>query len=173
MHDLNDILLRPDLQDVIERFEAKFERRGPDECWEWQASRMPKGYGRFGTVRGISSMNLAHRVSYVLYNGKLPVIEGWHGACVLHRCDNPPCVNPAHLFVGSIKDNIHDMIDKNRQSINYPVEGKPFCNARLTVEQVISIRADPRNCCQIGRELGISSTHVGYIKKRKVWKQIP
>ena len=171
MH-INDILSRSDLQDVKKRFEAKFVRLGVDECWEWTASKLPKGYGRFGVVRGVSSMTVAHRVAYVMYVGPLPKLPGWHGACVLHRCDNPGCVNPAHLFIGTQKDNLNDMDAKHRRVVVHPQPGVAMKHAKLNVEQVRAIRDDLRNNCQIGREYGLSDTHVSYIKKRRVWKNV-
>lgn len=91
------------------RFEAKVDRSGgPDACWPWTGSRIPQGYGQFGlwprTVR-------AHRAAFVIANGPIP-----DGPWVLHRCDNPPCCNPAHLFLGSPQDNRSDCMAKGRQA---------------------------------------------------------
>ena len=88
----------------VARFEAKIDRSGG--CWLWTASRTPSGYGQFfvdGRIIG------AHRVAYTLYVG--PIEPGLH---VLHRCDVPACVNPAHLFAGSAADNLRDMTRKER-----------------------------------------------------------
>lgn len=86
-----------------ERFWAKVEK-GPD-CWEWKAFRN-KGYGKF-TYNG--RMYLAHRLSWILTNGPIP-----DGLGVLHSCDNPPCVNPDHLFLGTQLDNMRDASNKGR-----------------------------------------------------------
>lgn len=76
-------------------------------CWEWQGHRLPKGYGHF---RGLTAKNVkAHRFAYELLVGPIP-----DGLRVLHRCDNPPCVNPVHLFLGTDKDNSDDKIAKGR-----------------------------------------------------------
>lgn len=86
--------------------EAAWNERGSfDGCWEWKGFTNPKGYG---IIAG-SGQVLAHRVSYRELVGPIP-----DGLCVLHRCDNPPCYNPAHLFLGTRADNNRDMRDKGR-----------------------------------------------------------
>lgn len=83
-------------------------RTQPDGCWEWQGGRARFGHGLIHTGPG-ARLSQAHRVSWELNVGPVPP-----GACVLHRCDNPPCVNPAHLFLGTKHDNIRDMVAKGR-----------------------------------------------------------
>lgn len=82
--------------------------KGPD-CWEWSGCRHPRGYGLFSFEPG--SRQLAHRVVWQLINGMIPP-----SLCVLHRCDNPPCVRPEHLFLGTQCDNMKDMAAKGRSS---------------------------------------------------------
>jgi len=106
-----------------ERYWAKVDRRGDDECWEWVAYRNKLGYGCFG-LNG-SSM-LAHRYGYELANGQFdPAL------CVLHRCDNPPCQNPAHFFLGTRVDNNADRHSKGRSA-----HGERMGMAVLTEEAV-------------------------------------
>ena len=79
-------------------------------CWEWTGTLDQNGYGRLGVRRdGWPRNPTAHRLSYDLYRGEIP-----SGIFVLHRCDNPPCCNPSHLFLGTQADNIHDMLSKGR-----------------------------------------------------------
>lgn len=89
------------------RFWSKVQKGGPDQCWEWLASRKPSRYGQF-TLPG-NKLVRAHRMAWVLTHGE---IAG--GLCVLHRCDNPPCCNPGHLFLGTLRDNARDMLAKGR-----------------------------------------------------------
>lgn len=91
------------------RFWRKVEKRGPDECWPWKAAHLPTGYGlfHFGQDRTV----VATRVSFFLATGEDPV-----GFQVQHACDNPPCVNPAHLKKGTPWDNTLDMWDRNREA---------------------------------------------------------
>ncbi len=93
-----------------ERFWAKVEKRASSECWVWRGYRLPKGYGTIGLAGHRGSKILTHRLAYALVNGPIPEY-----ICVLHSCDNPPCVNPAHLFLGTQKVNVDDMIAKGRQ----------------------------------------------------------
>lgn len=90
----------------VERFHVKYDRKGDDDCWLWNAACQSAGYGAI-SVNGVTT--LAHRAAYQLAKGPIP-----EGMCVLHRCDVPGCVNPAHLFIGTKGDNTYDMIDKGR-----------------------------------------------------------
>lgn len=101
--------------ELADRFWAKVDRSG--ECWTWTASAHSFGYGRFGIGRRVFT---AHRVAWELVNG--PVPGGLH---VCHRCDNPPCVRPDHLFLGTAKENLRDMIAKGRGGGQYQPGHRP------------------------------------------------
>jgi hypothetical protein len=95
---------------ILDRFWRYSNEGEPDQCWEWTGkARHPFGYGVFGLGTRQAGTMQAHRFSYQLYVGPIP-----DGMCVLHKCDNPPCVNPDHLFLGTRADNNHDMIAKGR-----------------------------------------------------------
>jgi hypothetical protein len=96
----------------MDRFWSKVATAGPDDCWPWTAATTPKGYGRW-TYRegGKNCHTTAHRKAWELANGPIPA-----GFQVLHRCDNPPCCNPAHLWLGTHRDNMADKVAKGRQS---------------------------------------------------------
>lgn len=108
-----DDLIRAVLGDekFVARFWAKVDRRGADECWEWRGWRKRGGYGAFFFPVRLARRRYgsAHRLSWALAHGDAP-----GDICVLHRCDNPPCVNPAHLFLGTLADNNRDKEAKGR-----------------------------------------------------------
>ena len=94
---------------IKKRYERKVIKNGQDKCWDWSASKMNFGYGRMGV--GGNKWNTAHRISWEIHVGKIP-----KGMFVLHKCDNPPCSNPKHLFLGTQRENIQDARNKGRMS---------------------------------------------------------
>jgi hypothetical protein len=100
---------------VRDLFWSKVRKRR-NGCWEWTAFKNKSGYGSF-SFRG--GMIRTHRASWILTNGEIPKGEGFHGTCVLHKCDNPSCVNPEHLFLGTQSENIQDRNIKGRTQRNF------------------------------------------------------
>lgn len=146
-------------ESVRKRFEAKAAVK--DGCWEWQACKDGSGYGRL-LVDGRARK--AHRVAYQLYCGEVP-----SGLCVLHRCDNPACVNPKHLFLGTHLENMQDMIVKGRKRCLY---GEKHHGAKLTAAAVIAIRQDPRRGEDVAKDYGVSRSLVGQIRRKEGWRQV-
>jgi hypothetical protein len=96
---------------ALERFMNKVVFIPFHECWQWIGTTKSYKYGGF-RLNGLFIG--AHRASWILFHGAIPKGEGWHGTCVCHKCDNPLCVNPRHLFLGSNRDNALDMVRKGR-----------------------------------------------------------
>lgn len=148
-----------------ERFWSKVQKT--DECWIWTAAASPLGYGRVGTPgRKISQ---AHRVAWILTNGDIP-----DGLCVLHRCDNPRCVRPDHLFLGTVADNNADKLAKGRQITGW-CPGETNGNHELTEHQareVLRRSLTGENQTKIAVEFGISQANVSAIKLRQTWKHL-
>ena len=105
-----------ELKTLLERFEEKYVV-ADSGCWEWTGYKDDKGYGRSSTYRRYQSntLILAHRISWELYHGDIPKDDSYYGTLlVCHHCDNPGCVNPNHLFLGTQKDNMQDCKRKGR-----------------------------------------------------------
>ena len=140
-----------------QRFWQKVDRRGADECWLWTGTRV-RGYGRFRSIG-------AHRVSLELALGR----SVGEGLDVLHRCDNPPCVNPAHLFEGTHAENMRDAVAKRR----FPF-GERSPKARLTTAQVRAIKAmvGTHRQIDVAVRFGVSPAAIGSIWHGRTWRWI-
>lgn len=159
----------------IARYWAKVDVRGPDECWPWTAGTNVAGYGCFGKDR---KSILAHRISLAI-DGRDP-----SGAIARHRCDNPPCCNPAHLETGTHADNARDREERGRGnqvsgdrsgSRTKPerlARGERVNTAKLTAADIPVIRADPRSLRAIAADYGVTFAMVGFIKRRTSWAHV-
>lgn len=99
-------------ESLLQRFWSKV-KKADNGCWEWTGNKASWGYGSIYTSR--REMTRSHRLSYYIKHGPIP-----RGLWVLHRCDNPPCVNPDHLWLGTRNDNVTDMVEKRRHSHGEP-----------------------------------------------------
>lgn len=146
-----------------QRFWPKVAIAAPDECWIWQGAKCGHGYGAIRRYRERGNIQ-AHRASYEMANGPIPA--GMH---VLHRCDTPACVNPAHLFLGTHKDNMADKVAKGR---NHGAVGARNCKAKLRDDLVREIRAARGRQKEIGARFGVSQTTVWKIKHGLAWGHV-
>lgn len=158
-------------QATQQRFLSKVNVCSEDECWEWTAFLDKRGYGHFWYN---GRMIHAPRISWWLYKGEFP-----HGLFVCHVCDNPSCVNPRHLFVGTNRDNVMDCISKGRHTFQTQpetLESGRGHNKVLTEELVSQIRAT----CAAGestlyewsKRLGINERTVAAAAHGDTWKYV-
>ena len=143
-------------------FLLKVAPKNHNGCMEWLGSRNPKGYGQF-TVGRFSAR--ASRVAWIIEYGDLPVDK-----FVLHKCDNPPCVNPKHLYLGTNSDNMLDKFRRGRQGRT--AQGIEKSNAKFTEQDIINIRSDPRKQVVIAKEYKVHPTAIHAIKKGRAWKHV-
>lgn len=172
-----------------ERFWSKVDRS--EDCWIWKAARSSIGYGQF-TATNRRQVG-AHRFSYELANGPIP-----GGLCVLHRCDNPPCVNPLHLYAGTAADNMRDRTVRRRYvgSTTFPAlhpermpraqrhgsrtmpeqtaRGEQHGCHKLSSEEVVEIRmryaAGGGSYRSLAVEYGVDKSTIGYIVRGRLWR---
>ena len=129
-------------------------------CWLWTGSKGSGGYGVFSS-RNVDQR--AHRASYILF--KRPIPKGLH---VLHRCDTPACVNPAHLRVGTVRENVADREARQRRS----VAGEQIGTSKLISAEVIDIMTSPLKSGVLAKKYGISRHSVWQIRTGKRWKHL-
>lgn len=155
-----------------QRFWAKVRKTDtPDGCWIWVGARSGGGYGHLNYKGEYLD---AHRLSYEMNVGPVP-----EGKCVLHDCDNPPCIRPNHLFLGTKKDNAIDMVEKGRsrqQTMPWTIRrGEEQAQAKLTEEEVLVIRAQAEvgsSKVRLAARFGVSDGLIGKIVRREIWAHV-
>lgn len=141
---------------LYDRWAEKVEKT--DSCWLWRGAMSGGGYGQLRSGEGRGRVK-AHRLAYEFFVGPIP-----EELDVLHVCHVPACCNPRHLRLGTAKDNAADMVAADRES-------RP--SAKLTVAEVLAIRADPRLLREIAPDYGVGIECVSKIKLHKTWKKVP
>lgn len=154
---------------LIKSFEKHVIRQ--DGCWGWKGSTAKGGYGVMSCRKGIGP-DRAHRASWIIHRGNIP--EGMH---VCHRCDNPTCTNPDHLWIGTHKQNNNDKIAKGRANYkNPPVKkGSDNSSAKLNENQVKSIKLlikEGKSCYSLGKEFNVAKITILRIKNGLNWSHI-
>ena len=135
---------------------------GPDACWPWTGALDTDGYG---FLKWQGKQRRVTRLTWIAAHGPIP-----EGKLVCHDCDNPPCVNPAHLFVGPPAANSADMVNKGR---SFHPKGELHGCAKITEAIVREIRAAPGLQRDIAKRFGIGQACVSQIRHRKTWKHVP
>lgn len=159
------------------RFWDKVDKNGPvpahrpglGKCWVWTGCLTSAGYGYFRFGR---RMQIASRVAWLIRSGDIPKHDSHHGICVLHRCDNPPCVRGSHLFLGTHRRNMADRDAKGRLA-----RGEDLPQSKLTEAGVLAVRsryaAGGVSQREIAEELGVDQSLISYIVNRKLWRCVP
>lgn len=147
---------------IIDRLLARTEIDRETGCWNWTGSRSNGRYGKFSVNnRTIST----HRASYEAHRGPIPA-----GMLVCHRCDNPVCINPDHLFLGTDAENMADKMKKGRHRTP---RGADVVTSRLTEADVIAIRsATGSKQSEIAREYGVDASLISLIRSNKRWAHL-
>lgn len=151
---------------ILSNVFSRITRGSPEECHIWTGANV-KGYGVVTVAR---RHMLITRLLWAISFGPIP-----EGSDVLHRCDNPPCCNLAHLFLGTAKDNAQDMVSKGRARNGRRALGSENNKAVLTegeVREIRKLRANGRSNYSLGRQFSISRQNVRFIVNRKTWKHI-
>ncbi|MDL4862069.1 HNH endonuclease [Halomonas elongata] len=154
--------------EAVERFHTKYRLNPATGCWEWTDALSSRGgYGRLKVGRVAVR---AHRASHLIHKGPIP-----EGLVVCHTCDNPACVNPDHLWLGTHMDNTQDMMTKGRGK--YPGhQGEINPSAVLTrrkVEEIIQRITEGQTNKRIAIEFGVSHATVSLIRRGKIWTDVP
>lgn len=156
---------------IEQRFWAKTSKQS-NGCWQWTGATDTKGYGRFHVWR--MGTILAHRYAWQLTNGLIP-----EGMFACHRCDNPACVNPEHIFIGTAEENTRDMLTKQRhsrgESHGDKIRRADRGNRKLSPDDVVAIRAELKRGERqrdIARAFGISQGAVSQINRGATWGHV-
>lgn len=146
---------------TAEFFLSRVEIDPANGCWIWQRALTTRGYGQ---MRRDRKSKMAHRASYEFFVGPIP-----NGLVACHTCDNRACINPKHIFLGTQKENLEDMVEKGR-SLRGPVSHK----AKLTLDQVISIKArfGKQSDLSIARAFGVGGETIRKIRLGETWKNV-
>lgn len=149
----------PKPKPLEDRFWAKVNVGNANECWNWMGAKHPFGYGKIWTGERFKP---SHHVSFILADNSIP-----DGMLLRHKCDNPSCVNPNHLEIGTTLDNIRDKMERKRGN-----NGVKHGNAKLTDADVLAIRSSKEKGIKLAEHYGVSPSVISTIKSGKAWKHL-
>jgi hypothetical protein len=155
-------------EEVVERFWSYVDKA--DGCWNWLGSKNNKGYGQYPTVvkHEIFDSKLVHRISYYLNNGAYD-----RKLDVCHKCDNPSCVNPSHLFLGTRSENMIDCVEKDRHDTSKKAKGERSGRAKLDWTKVREIREKyakgNTSTRKLATEYGVDNKAIHAIVQNRTW----
>jgi hypothetical protein len=159
------------MKTIKERFKSRLGPKDPvTGCIEWTGAKNPNGYGLIGRGRRTEGLVKAHRLAYELKHGPIP-----EGMGVLHECDNPPCCNPDHLFLGTQTDNNADMDAKGRRSLPPTLKGEENGSAKLSSAQVVEIKrflSLGKHQRVIALAFGVSQATINNINTGRNWTHV-
>lgn len=156
----DDVLVNFRSLPLSDRLMRSIKKNKETDCWEWQRGLFSNGYGQI-TIN--KKNTLAHRASYEEFVGSIP-----EGILVLHKCDNPICINPDHLFLGTNQDNMTDMVNKGRSA-----RGEKNGRAKLTESEVAFIRrklSEGKDAFDLSEQFNVSLSTIGKIQSYQTWK---
>lgn len=148
---------------IEERFSKRFSVDKETGCWIWCGTLNKKGYG---VISGNGIRHLAHRASWIMFRGAIPSGDGAHGTVVMHTCDNPSCVNPNHLRLGTQAENVRDMDIKSRR---ITVSKKGIENPRSAIrseEDIALICSTEGNTKALAEQFGVSISTIKHIRQQ-------
>lgn len=142
---------------LMDRFFSRFVKLD-NGCWQWRSHTDKDGYG---ILPGTNQNTRAHRLSYEMHHGKIP-----DGLIVCHHCDNPGCVNPDHLFIGTQKDNAQDALKKGRHYI-----GEKNGRSKLTRQNIEEILNSKLNGQQLAEKFRVTRSTINNVRRGVTWKK--
>ncbi|MDE2024909.1 MAG: HNH endonuclease [Patescibacteria group bacterium] len=149
---------------ILERFENSYIKNEKTGCWEWIKGLDRQGYGQIHDYdkQGKRITRYAHRISFEIYKHKIP-----NNKLICHSCDNPKCVNPKHLWIGTTQENVDDKLKKNRGLF-----GSKHQNSKLTEEDILFIRSSKARKSELARKFNVHFMTITNILRRNTWKHV-